>query len=149
MALILFTLEFHLFINKNVLTKDEIESGWISTNRAQLSFSFYILIISICLLCVNIGLIYLTVRFKRSRADIKNIYETNMNLINGDNGILINCSRSDSKSDYTQINDVPLSLNINDLNENKSQNNDENPFGFRGDEQRSSKKLKRIIDFIY
>lgn len=133
-----------MFIKKNVLTKDEIESGWISTNRAQLSWSFYILIISIVLILVNIALIYVTVRIKRSFIDIKNIYETNMNLINADSGILINYPINEARS----IDEQP-SLNLKEMNSFKAHAIDDYPLGLKSDDRRSSKKLKRIIDFIY
>jgi hypothetical protein len=158
LAVVLFTLEFYLFINKNVLTKEEIESGWISTNRARLGWSFYILFLSIILILVNIGLIYSTVRLKRSFIDLKNQYEKNMNLINGDGNILISCAKTSSlpsgaaaavaaRTDYQQISEP--NININEINSSLSQFQNSYSFNLRNDETRSSKKLKKIIDFIY
>ena len=155
MSLLLFTLEFHLFIKKNILTKDEIEAGWTSTNRAHLSWSFYMLLVSVFLILVNIALIYGTVRLKRSFVDLKSRYETNFNLISGEpglivggdpgNGILVSCSRT-NKNDYAQMVDFGQpTLNPNDLD--MDQHNDYQ-FNFNSD-LRSSKKLKKIIDFIY
>jgi len=151
LSLLLFTLEFHLFIKKNILTKDEIESGWVSTNRAYLSWSFYILLASIFLILVNIALIYCTVRLKRSFVDLKNRYEPNINLINGDTGLivgdpgLIRCSRT-IKNDYSQMIDFNQpNINLDDIDMDQ---NNENQFNFNSD-LRSSKKLKKIIDFIY
>lgn len=162
LALIIFTVEFHLFIKKNVLTKEELEAGWVSTNRAQLSWSFYLLLISVFLIIINIAFINCVVRLKRSFIDLsKNQYDTNLNLINGDNnglmvgdliipngGILVSCTKT-NKTDYQQMVDNQPTLNLNDLNAlNNPNNNNESPFSFRN-ELRSSRKLKRIIDFIY
>lgn len=68
LALIFFASEFYLFINKNLLTKEELESGWTSTNRAKLGWSYYILFVSVLLIFVNIAVTYFTVRLKRSFA---------------------------------------------------------------------------------
>ena len=151
-ALLLFTIEFNIFIKKNILTKDEIEAGWVSKDRASLCWSFYILLGSLFLLLVNIFLIYLTVRLKRSFMDLKNRYEPNLNLINAENlivgdanGILVRCS-STSKNDYSQMVDFNQpNINLNDLDIDL---NNENQFNFNND-LRSSKKLKKIIEFIY
>ncbi len=150
LSLLLFTLEFNLFIKKNILTKDELDSGWTSTNRAYLSWSFYILFVSVFLIVVNTVLIYCTVRLKRSFVDLKNRYEPNLNLINGDGLIvgdpgLIRCSRT-NKNDYSQMVDFNQpNINLNDIDMDQ---NNENQFNFNSD-LRSSKKLKKIIDFIY
>lgn len=140
------------------MTKDEIESGWISTNRARLGWSFYILFLSLILILVNIGLTYSTLRLKRSFIDLKNQYDKNMNLINGDGNILISCAKpnianvthtttSTTTADYHHI--VEPNLNINELNSSLSQLQNSYTFNLRPDETRSSKKLKKIIDFIY
>jgi mannose/fructose/N-acetylgalactosamine-specific phosphotransferase system component IIB len=102
------------------------------------------------------------VRLKRSFIDLKNQYETNMNLINGDGNILISCAKQpppshllqsvSKSSEYQQITEP--NLNINEINlaatssgAGQFQNN--YAFNLRTDEMRSSKKLKRIVDFIY
>jgi hypothetical protein len=175
LAIVLFSLEFHMYIQKNVLTKDEQESGWVSTNRADLSWSFYILITSACLITLNFALIYAVVRLKRSFMQLKNYYETNMNLLNADNGVLISCGRSlndlrphdyyfshqqsqqpqqnpydnaDRVVEYHHIVAEP-NLNIHELHVGVGQLSSEHPFGSRNNELRTSKKLKRIVDFIY
>lgn len=63
--MILFACEFFVFINKNVLTRQEIESGWTSTNRARLAWSYYILLVAVVLIFMNIGLTYVMVRMRR------------------------------------------------------------------------------------
>ena len=47
--MIIYSAEFHFYINKNVLTKEQIENGWTSTGRGELGWSFYILFISVFL----------------------------------------------------------------------------------------------------
>jgi hypothetical protein len=152
-SLLLFTLEFHLFIKKNILTKDELEAGWTSENRSHLSWSFYILLASVALLIVNSGLIYCTVRLKRSFADLKRKYEPNLMgsepglTVETSNGILVRCTPRTSKNDYSQMIDFNQpNINLNDLD--RDNNDENNRFNFNSD-LRSSKKLKKIIDFIY
>lgn len=140
LTLIMFTVQFHIFIQVNVLTKEEQESGWISKDRAQLSWSFYILIISVFFILVNIGLVYATLRIKRSFIDLKHHFDTNMNLIPGDSGLI-----GDAKANYLQINDP--SAFKNELISLPSNQNLECQVNIPVKD--SSKKLKRIIDFIY
>jgi hypothetical protein len=163
-AVVLFAVEFHSYIQKNVLTKEEQESGWISTNRAELSWSFYILIASFCFIVLNFLFIYLVVRLKRSLMDLKNYYETNMNLLNNDNGILIGSARSmhdmstqnpyDNNAEhiieYQRMMSAPH-ITIQNIQMGTLSNN-ESPFGRRlgsNNQLRTSKKFKRIVDFIY
>lgn len=82
LALIFFASEFFLFINQNILTKEELQSGWTSTNRAKLGWSYYILLVAVLLIFVNIAVTYLTVRLKRSFAHhLKNHHHYRMSLL--------------------------------------------------------------------
>ncbi|CAF0703865.1 unnamed protein product [Brachionus calyciflorus] len=115
LGILIFTGEFYFYINRNILTKELLESGWTSTGRGQLAWSFYIQFISIFLISVNIVIIYLYSKFKKdSFLNLKNNFEKNENLINV----------------AENVENEQLSNSISD-------------------EKKSSRKLKRIIDFIY
>lgn len=118
MAIILFAIEYLAFIRKNVLTKDELESGWSSLNRASLFWSYYILILSLVLICLNILVIFLITRFRRSSAfsNFKTKYDVN------------NINGTESGGDL--VDEIP------------------NQFE-RSQDVRSSKKLKKLIEFVY
>jgi hypothetical protein len=150
----MFSLQYNLFIKENVLTKDELESGWISTNRSQLNWSYYLLVISFIFIFINMILIFTTVKLKNSLNELKNMYETNINLIGGE---VCFASGGDDRAGAkfgTMDNNRNAYQKINDLNQANAvatadlTNNNELPFN-ANDEMRSSKKLKRIIDFIY
>ena len=116
LAIVLFALEYNIFIRKNVLTKEELESGWISLNRTQLYWSYYILIVSLILVCVNILIIYSITRFKRSTLAFKTQYDVNMKGTESDGNLVDESS--------------PNNLT-------------------RSNELRSSKKIKKLIEFVY
>ena len=127
-ALLLFTVEYHLYIKKNVLTKDELESGWLSAHRSHLSWSFYLLCISLGLIALNILIVYATAKIKNTTS-----LELNATLVAVDT-CLIAGNASNNAIDYQQIEE----------------------FNFEAPQQpavggglRSSKKVKKIIDFVY
>ena len=128
-ALLLFTVEYHLYIKKNVLTKDELESGWLSTHRSHLSWSFYLLCISLGLIALNILLVYASAKIKNSTS-----LELNATLVAVDT-CLIAANPHNNAIDYQQIEDVNF----------KAQ---KEPVTVGGG-LRSSKKVKKIIDFVY
>ena len=81
LALVLFAVEFHVYIIKNVMTKEELDNGWVSLNRAQLFWSYYLLIISLVLITLNIVIIYLITTYKKSFTSFKTQYEILQNII--------------------------------------------------------------------
>ena len=116
----------------NVLTKEQIENGWTSTGRGELGWSFYILFISVFLILVNIGIVYFNTKYKRSFFNIKNIYEKNENLIT-------DVRNGEISTQYLQI-DETISSKLETTTTEQ---------GVPELEKRPSKKLRRIIDFIY
>ena len=130
LALVLFAVEFHVYIIKNVMTKEELDNGWVSLNRAQLFWSYYLLIISLVLITLNIVIIYLITTYKKSFTSFKTQYEINAmnNAIQSEQGnILVDSEGVVKRTEYQQI---------------------DNEFK-RTTDLRSSQKLKRIIDFVY
>lgn len=104
-----------------------MHSGWISTDCGKLGWSFFILFLSFFLIITNIIFIYAHSKIKKSlfsfKSIRKNIYEKNENLI----------------SDVNEINNQNFSINEPTNLENES----------GSDFNVSSKRLKKIIDFIY
>ena len=131
-AITLFSLEFHLFIKRNVLTKEEQESGWTSVGRTSLSWSFFLLIASVFFVVANILLIYAATRFRRPLTESKN--ETDSNLISAD--LDANILHAYGINDYQQMTDAKT------VSEPTARLNKNGNF-------RSSSKLRRIIDLIY
>lgn len=127
LAIIIFTVEFYFYINKNVLNQEQMHSGWISTDCGKLGWSFFILFLSFFLITINIIIIYVHSRFKQSFLNfknIKNICEKNENLID----------------DVNECKNHNLSIDERLDPENQS-SSDFNVI--------ASRRLKRIIDFIY
>ena len=56
------------------MTKEELENGWVSLNRAQLFWSYYLIIISLVLITLNIVIIYLITTYKKSFTSFKTHY---------------------------------------------------------------------------
>ena len=112
------------------MTKEELDNGWVSLNRAQLFWSYYLIIISLVLITLNIVIIYLITTYKKSFTSFKTQYEINAmnNAIQSEQGnILVDSEGVVKRTEYQQI---------------------DNEFK-RTTDLRSSQKLKRIIDFVY
>ena len=127
LAIILFSIEYHLYIKKNVMTQTELESGWVSTNRAQLSWSYYIMIASASLILINLILIKLTVRINQSIGKNLNRSVSLSGPCLSKNSIL-----NLSNQDETLVDSEPFKQGI-----------------ARGGSFKSSKKIKRMIDLVY
>lgn len=83
LALIFFGIEFNFFINKNILTKEELEYGWHSSNRAFLLHSYYLLIASLVLIIINIIINYYLIKLKTIYKTKSNRYNVYINKENG------------------------------------------------------------------
>ncbi|RNA37271.1 Clarin [Brachionus plicatilis] len=126
LAILIFTAEFYFYINKNVLNQEQMHSGWISTDCGKLGWSFFILFISFFLIITNIIIIYAHSKVNQSFLNfrnIKNFYEKNETLID----------------DVTEAKNHNLSIDEPIRPENESSS----------DLNVTSRRLKRIIDFIY
>lgn len=124
-----------MYIKNNVLTKYELEKGWVSTDCSRLSWSFYLLIASMCLICLNHLLIRLTVHLKRDSSSIDRI---DLNTEPVDAFLTKGTVYSDimMTSDYNQIEDPSATKYTT-------------PNLQRGTSLSASKKMKRIIDLAY
>ncbi len=149
-GLIFFSLEFHIYIKKNVLTKEQLESGWTSTDRAKLGWSFYLLLISLMLIITNILLINAIVRIKHSQFDLKSIFDsTNSTMAYCEASITntdLNSTKTAKTDNYTIID--PYNSDNNNAYPFQS-TNEEYSFSLKVENLNSPKKLKKIIDFIY
>ena len=118
------------------MTKEEIESGWNSADLVNLSWSFYLLIVSILFVLANIFLIYAAVRVRRPLGESKN--DASSDLIFADldtNGIL----NAYAINEYQQMTDTNVNI------DHKNSKSNQKPIRYFD----SSSKLKRIIDTIY
>ncbi len=151
LSILMFTLLFYLNIRNNVLTKDQLESGWTSANRAHLSWSFYVLSASFVLTLLNFFLIYLIVKLKHSLIRMNNKkfisgalhrhYETNFNLMpDGDITFATNS--------LVSLNDASAAAAASSSG-NKNNNHHQQRQFYGGETTNSNNRLKRIIDFIY
>ena len=58
-ALICWMVEYFNKLQKNVLTKEEVEHGWTSESRSQFGYSYYLVVIAFVLFLVNIFIVSL------------------------------------------------------------------------------------------
>lgn len=150
-----------MFINKNVLTKEEIESGWTSTNRARLAWSYYILFISLSLIFINIGLTYTTVRLRRSCAFLSTRQMSLGKFDRPGRSILVNCGQKpppnpQQSPQLVSSSSVTAASCIKPLDYRRILGDSgllppQSPDNSNTDDTdiRYSRRLKRIIDFIY
>jgi hypothetical protein len=139
LAIFLFAFQYKFYIQNNVLTQQEIDNGWISTNLAELSWSFYILLIPFSLIFFNLFLIYGTFRLKRSFVDLKSEYDS-----------IQNANKKTSNRDLNLIkciNSNAISLDDNKIHEFYDARIQTSYFTFNL--TGSSNRLKKIIDLIY
>ncbi len=126
-----------------MLTKDELQSGWISLNRAQLSWSFYLLILSTSLIVLNIVFIYTTVKLKQrstSTSLVAKIINSDSKFTGVPGACLINAHGTDnSANDYQQLDELNTT--------SKSLKRSGIPHEITG--FRSSLRAKKIINFVY
>jgi len=61
-ACISFLIQYRNKLRKNVLTQDEINDGWSSTNLAWLGYSYFLVVIALGLFLLNILLIFIITR---------------------------------------------------------------------------------------
>lgn len=141
LSLLLFAFQFNYYIQNNILTQEELDNGWISTNLAELSFSFYILFIPFILILLNVALISAAIRLKRSFVDLKNEYD--------------NIQKSNSEATCRDLNLIQCrNNNVNLLKNERIQEFYDTKiqasyFTFNLTGLRSSSRLKKIIDLIY
>lgn len=137
LAIILFALEYHVYIKHNVLTKDELESGWVSNKRAQLGWSYYLLISSLLFITLNICAIYVIASFKKTSINLNNEFRMKSN----DRGL-------SSDFEYEcNIDEIKRTQYQNLTHNNTENSNNRNEYA--SSVGRESNKLKKITDFVY
>lgn len=121
-----------MYIQKNVLTKDEQESGWISTDKAELGWSYFILIASTILVTINLALVYTIEIMKRSSLEPKSYLhdEACPSLIAAESGRQ-SVQRGGGGDEHTSELDASLNERVMISSSSKS------------------RMIRRIIDFIY
>lgn len=73
MTIFLFMILYCTNIKKNVLTKEQLESGWTSNNLSSLDWSFYLLYLSFLLSLFNFLFLFVIVRLKHSLLMLRNV----------------------------------------------------------------------------
>jgi amino acid permease len=79
-SIIIFAIQFYFFINQNIHTHDELESGWYSTDLANLLPSYYLLIASLVIILINIIINSFLVKLEKKRNNLSKFETQNKEL---------------------------------------------------------------------
>lgn len=65
LAFICWVVQFYQYLLHNVLTVEDRERRWYSTGLSELGFSFYLIVIGIAVVILNLSLIFTAIALER------------------------------------------------------------------------------------